>query len=299
MNNIDVFQDTQKRIALDPALMQLTKNAVDNTCVIHEGFLSAHQPHFDDVSVSFTESLTLIPAFRFADSGKKTAVLNFANPIEPGGGVLRGANAQEEYLCRAGNLYNCLTSPQAQSFYDDHRFLLKMNQFNSIFLGTDQIVYSPDVVFFKEDHHYAPDDTECSPTQEYTNQWRALDVITCAAPFFSSNKFMIPNDDLYHLLKKRIRNIFESAMSHSVSALVLGAFGCGAFHNPPAVVAKAFQDVLLEERYSHAFSDVVFSVKRTGLFCENIEVFEIAFQQFPPAGKDVFSAERNKRRFFE
>jgi uncharacterized protein (TIGR02452 family) len=34
--------------------------------------------------------------------------------------------------------------------------------------------------------------------------------------------------------------------------LILGAFGCGAFGNPPEVVAKAFRQVLAEQRY-HAF----------------------------------------------
>ena len=80
---------------------------------------------------------------------------------------------------------------------------------------------------------------------------------------------------------------------------MLGAFGCGAFHNPPSVVADAFQTVLMKDRYLHAFSEVVFAVKRSSWFCENIEAFEIAFRDFPPKKEYVFSEERNKRRFFE
>ena len=298
MDNIKVFHDTQERINSNRELTELTQNTVINTKVIEESFRSDRRPYYKDSRVSFEENLTLITAFRFVDAGKKTAVLNFANPVEPGGGVLRGANAQEEYLCRASNLYNCLTSPQAKPYYDYHNYLLKINRFNSIFLGSDRIIYSPNVVFFKEDHNYVPD-CECSPTQEYTDKWRQLDVITCAAPFFSSGKYILPDGDLYHLFCRRIRNIFETAVSNDICSLVLGAFGCGAFHNPPMVVSKAFQDVLQEERYSHAFADVVFAVRRTDRFCENIEAFEIAFQQFPPTGEYVLSEERNKRRFFE
>ena len=298
MDRIKVFHDTQERIKSNRELTKLTQNTVINTTVIEENYRSDHRPYYKDSIVSFEENLTLIAAFRFVDAGKKTAILSFANPIEPGGGVLRGANAQEEYLCRASNLYNCLTSPQAKPYYDYHNFLLKMNQFNSMFLGSDRIIYSPDVVFFKEDYQFVPE-CECSPTQEYTDKWRQLDVITCSAPFFSSSKFILPDGDLYHLFRKRIRNIFEAAISNNICSLVLGAFGCGAFHNPPMVVSKAFQDTLQEECYSHAFSDVVFAVKRTGYYCENIEAFEIAFQQFPPTGDYVFSPERNKRRFFE
>lgn len=298
MNNIDVFRDTQDRIRNNDRLRELTQTAIQQTYVIDEGFISDKKPSYPDTRVSFEESLTLITAFRFADDGKKTAVLNFANPIEPGGGVLRGANAQEEYLCRASNLYNCLSSPQAQTYYDYHQSLLETNPDDRMVPASDKIVYTPDVTFFKEDRNYQPDEG-CRPVQAYTAQWRMIDVITCAAPYFMSEDAVLPAEELSHLFRRRIRNILEAAISNGVCALVLGAFGCGAFHNPPSVVAKAFQDVLTEERYRHAFTDVVFAVKRTGVFCENIEAFEIAFSVFPPTGEHVFSEERNQRRFFE
>ncbi len=298
MDNISVFNDTQEKIKNDSGLKELTENAIAATHVIDEGFFAQSVSYHNETKVSFEENLTLISAYALADAGKKTAVLNFANPVEPGGGVLRGANAQEEYLCRASNLYNCLISPQARDYYDYHNKILKMNQFNSMFLASDKLIYSCGVTFFKEDRGYIRD-CECKPTQDYSDKWRTLDVITCAAPFFSGKQFMLPDGDLYHLMCRRIRNIFEAAIAHNVEAPVLGAFGCGAFHNPPAVVAKAFQAVLLEERYSHAFSDVIFAIKRSGGFCENIEAFEIAFQEFPPTGKYYFSAESNKRRFFQ
>ena len=296
INNIEVFNDTQRIIRGDRELIKRTEAAVRATSVVNEGFQSDKSPYYPNIF--FEENLTLISAYKFTDKGLKTAILNFANPVEPGGGVLRGASAQEEYLCRAGNLYPCLISKQAGDFYRKHNEIMKYNQFNSMFLASDMLIYSPDVTFFREDKNYLPD-TECSPTQEYSTHWQSVDVITCAAPFFRGSGHILPNGDLHHLFCRRIQNILEAAIEHNIEALVLGAFGCGAFHNPPTVVAKAFQTVFLKERYLHAFSDVVFAVKRSSWFSENIEAFETAFQIFPPTGEHVFSPETNKRRFFE
>ena len=298
MNNIEIINDTLQRIKENKYLCALTETAIQNTGIIREGFVSQSQPYYADSHINFEENLTLIAAYRFADSKMKTAVLNFANPLEPGGGVLRGASAQEEYLCRASNLYPCLTSEQARQYYDVHKEIRRSNQFNSMFLGTDMVIYSPDVTFFRVDHNYIPD-AECQPTQDYCDHWRTIDVITCAAPFFSGSGYILPDGDLCHLFCRRIKNILEAAIEHNVQALILGAFGCGAFHNLPTVVARAFQTVLMEERYLHAFKNVVFAVKRSNWFCENIEAFDIAFQRFPANGEYVFCSESNKRRFFE
>lgn len=298
MNNIELFEDTQQHIKNNPVLSQRTQNAIQNTRIYDDGFISEKSPCFDSSNITFQETLSLIPVKEFVNSGKRTAILNFANPVEPGGGVLRGANAQEEYLCRASNLYNCLNSSRAKRWYDYHKSILNKNQFRSMFLATDRIIYSKDITIIRHDVGYKQESLQPF-YQEYTDDWLQADIITCAAPFFSGSNFILPNGDLEVLLVRRIKNIFETAIENEVRSLVLGAFGCGAFHNPPAVTASAFQQVLLDSRYIHAFEDVLFAVKRTGSFCENIEAFETAFSQFPPNGEYIFSSESNKRRFFE
>lgn len=159
------------------------------------------------------ENLTLLAAKQYALEGK-TAVLNFANPIEPGGGVLRGANAQEEYLCRASNLYFSLVSSQAGKYYEIHNNIIKRNQANSMFIGTDSVIYSPNITIIKEDIGYIPGESSATDTV-FINEWFHVDVISCAAPFFSRKDYVIPNGDLQIYLKLQWKMIFVVKRSAS------------------------------------------------------------------------------------
>ena len=280
--NIDVFKDTLARIESDERLNIRTQAAAGATYIIEEGFRAEDPRSFSEPHIDFEENLTLITARRYADH-KKTAVLNFANPLEPGGGVTRGADAQEEYLCRASNLYKCLTGPNAAPFYEVHDRQRNIRNSGGLFLASDRIIYSPGVTVFRKDTGYLPyDDVRHigSSSQEYTDEWVSIDVLTCAAPIVLYETNLPPEDFLYRVFNKRVRNIFEAAMDNDIEVLVLGAFGCGAFRNPPKTVARAFGDVLREKRYENAFSDVIFAVKRTGWYCENSEAFEEVFSSF-------------------
>ena len=79
-------------------------------------------------------------------------------------------------------------------------------------------------------------------------------------------------------------------MAHDVDILVLGAFGCGAFHHQPPIMAKAFANMLIRDQYAQYFRKVKFAIKRTGDFCPNFCAFEEAFYGI--------SVEGTKRRFW-
>ncbi len=273
------FDEMNHHIENDKILYSATQKMVQRTMVYNENFVSGKKARRNG-KVSFQENLTLISAEPYVTNGKRVTVLNFANPVEPGGGVLRGATAQEEYLCRSSNLYHALISENASAYYAANRDIIENNQFNSMFLGTDRVIYSPDVMVLKHTTGYAPFSVN-DYLETYRNIPYSLDVLTCAAPFFSGSGYILPNGDLCHLIKRRIRNIFEVCIENDVEVLILGAFGCGAFHNSPKVVADAFRNVLLEERYIHAFDEVVFAVKRSDYICPNIEAFEKNFSAFP------------------
>lgn len=273
------FAELMNSIERNSNLRFQTNAMINKTRVYQEAFISNRNPCKTTV-VSFQENLTLLAAKEAVRTGSHVAVLNFANPIEPGGGVLRGAKAQEENICRSSNLYKSLTSKNAYEYYQLNNKILSKNQYNSMFLGTDQVIYSPDVLILKESEWYRPGFL-CDEKEQYVETTYNVDVITCAAPFFSGSGYMLPNGDLQYLFEKRIRNILEVAIDNEVDVLILGAFGCGAFHNPPDIVADAFREVLLTDRYRKSFEQIVFAVKRTNIVCPNIEAFEKNFSTFP------------------
>ncbi|RMF58961.1 MAG: TIGR02452 family protein, partial [Calditrichaeota bacterium] len=163
----------------------------------------------------------------------KVVASNFANGIHPGGGFLSGARAQEEVLCRSSALYQTLVG---DPMYEAHR---KRPQPDS----TDWAILSPDVPVFRTD--------DGTPLEE---PW-LLSFITCAAPYAPTVGQPRSGD----LLQRRIHRVLAIARAYGYAALVLGAWGCGAFGNDPHRTARDFRQAL-ETEFDGAFSDVVFAI---------------------------------------
>jgi uncharacterized protein (TIGR02452 family) len=60
------------------------------------------------------------------------------------------------------------------------------------------------------------------------------------------------------LLQARIRRVLAIARAFGYSALVLGAWGCGAFGNDPERTARDFKTALAEQ--AGTFAEVVFAI---------------------------------------
>ena len=155
---------------------------------------------------------------------KPPLVLNFANPYEPGGGVLRGARAQEEDLCRRSTLYRSLRSSAADAYYEENK---KADP--GIF--THNALLTPCVDVFR--------DTDGS----YLNEPFTVAVLTMAAPYVPDLPAITP-DELRAVVRTRIRVLLHLAARNGYTRLVLGAWGCGAFRNDPHMMAEAFRDEL-------------------------------------------------------
>ena len=115
-------------------------------------------------------------------------------------------------------------------------------------------------------------------------KWYSVNVLTCAAPNQRgrpSNEMNagdgdaavhISREDLQALHEKRMRRVLEIVWRKGNEVVILGAFGCGAFRNPPAVVAQAMKTVVQE--YRMRFETIEFAVYCTTQYDTNYRVFQ-------------------------
>ncbi|NBD12070.1 TIGR02452 family protein [Corallococcus silvisoli] len=187
---------------------------------------------------------------------RDVVALNFASAVNPGGGFLTGAKAQEEDLARCSALYPCLL--RFPEYYDVNRKLRSP-------LYTDHVLYSPDVPFFRNEHY------------DLLERPFNVSLITAPAP----NAKQLPADDaevglqLREVLIARALKVLQVAAHHGHRTLILGAWGCGAFRNNPRDAAEAFARGL--STMAGAFSRVVFAVYERGGHGPNLSTFRARF----------------------
>lgn len=249
---VSVFEDTMLRIKLSADL----KSAIDYSIRNQQFIPESATISISDVQKADKPANIIVSQLRSFEAaaqyiGKRTAVLNFASATNPGGGVEKGASAQEECLCRVSTLYPCLADQEMRaSFYTPHRK-------NGNALHNDDIIYTPNVLVIKDDDH--------NPLSEPFS----VDIISCAAPNLRERpsnqyntgdtiKVQISDNELLALHEKRARKIFSSAIANGVEILILGAFGCGAFCNNPYIVARAYKNVFPE--FKQYFQTIEFAI---------------------------------------
>lgn len=78
-------------------------------------------------------------------------------------------------------------------------------------------------------------------------------------------------EKLETLLTSRIKRIFEIAAANENEVLILGAFGCGEFRNPPEIVAKVFNKVMSD--FLKYFDTIEYAIYHTEREIANYEAF--------------------------
>lgn len=268
---VEIFQDTMNWIKTDPDLAASIPVAKKNTTVFYED----DYPAFDAsntrdtiITVSGDRSYQAAMKLHREDPDAKIAVMNFANAFHAGGGVVKGASAQEECLCRSSTLYPLLYRRTLRdSFYKHHHELNTPK-------ASDSLIYTESVIICKTD--------EDLPKRMPKEEWVKVDVITIAAPDLrdKSNKYAplvdggtyMNNAELFGYHVKRAIHMLTCTAAKGADVLVLGAFGCGAFENDPEVVARAYKTVLQE--FPKVFRKIEFAVYCSPSDSKNYDVFK-------------------------
>lgn len=269
--NIAVFEDTKKLCKTNQKIKDSIANSYEHQkLVLENDILSNVEKNIYEKQAKLVVSKKRTYEAASAYKSKKVCVHNFASASNPGGGVTRGANAQEECLCRCSGLYFCLNTKEMwDGFYTPHRNERKP-------IHNDDVIYTPQVTVFKTD--------TISPQLMPERNWYDVNVITCAAPNLRSkpsNSYnsgdgtvavKVTEKELLAIHEKRLRRILDVAVMEGNEVVVLGAFGCGAFCNDPKVVALAAKNVIKD--YLQAFQVIEFAVYCSPRDEENYKVFK-------------------------
>ena len=103
--NINVFQDTMNLCKNNDRIRESVHNSAEGQKLILEedAIVESDKNRYKEKArITVSAKRTFEAASRYKNT--KTAVHNFASASNPGGGVERGANAQEECLCRCSGL---------------------------------------------------------------------------------------------------------------------------------------------------------------------------------------------------
>jgi len=208
-------------------------------------------PKFD-TKLTVVNMDCLYAAQNLIDEGFSPVVINNASFKRPGGGVERGSGAQEENIFRRSNLYESL-----------YRFSEYLAKENGLPVEEKQYplpleygaIYSPSISVFRnsEDKNYS-----------FLDETYVMDFITIAAiknPTLVDGKLTQRDAEI---MKGKIKMMLNLGLYWENDAIVLGAFGCGAYGNPPEEIARLFKEVLDQEEYRNKFSRIVFAILDDG-----------------------------------
>lgn len=240
------FSSTGKRVSL-----VLNPNALrDNVFCENEITIRNPVPQYDTIiRVVKQDCLACAHDMLNADPTDDLCVLNMASAKNPGGGVFGGAGAQEEYLFRCSDYYRFLY--QYASTFDSYaNYKIPRNPRHCYPLGEFGGVYSHGVTIFR--------DTQANGYQLIDSPWR-VNFVAVAAYRLPYKVDSLPQKFIDGTIHK-IRAILRIAYNNGQHRLVLGAFGCGAFNNPPSHMAKLFKQVLNEAEFQKLFREIRFAI---------------------------------------
>lgn len=258
-NNSEIFQagayetTSGKVVDLNPASMLDGTVVYDAPITIPAGEAGSQSPMTGVANIGCLELGRELQL-----KGFNPVILNLADAYIACGFYEKGSNAQEESLCRQSTL--------SQSLYQYYGS--KHSEWSGVpFQGKKYpmdirhgAIYSPHVTVFRKGAR----DGFTLMDEPYETA-----MISCAALDFNEkhgkNHAYRASDGGFtaegrEIMRSKIRTIYSVALAHGHDALVLGAFGCGAFRLRPDLVAELFREVLFEEAFKNRFRAVTFAI---------------------------------------
>jgi uncharacterized protein (TIGR02452 family) len=259
MDKIKVWNDTKSYYASQP---YITSEVIED---IDEAYIRS-APKFQKTQVEFVNRDCVEVAIDALQEGSRPLLLNMCSWFKPGGGVEKGAGAQEEDLFRRGNY---------------HKFLDK----RLYPLPSYRTILSRGVEFYKNsrEHNYS----------QMRNKYK-IDCIAAPAvryPTLTANQCLTKKDA--DMMRKKINIICQVALKNNNDCLVLSAWGCGAYGCPPEHIGKLFREVI--DQYQGHFKKVVFAIidgTTSGYVTDNYNLFKKGYStplntsQPPKVNKD-------------
>lgn len=230
---IAIFEETRDALARFDVI-QHTNNVLARARAVQP--MAALPPPVNPVQTRWLVEpcTTFEMILRLTNQGYRPLVLDMANRYRRGGGVTNGAAAQEETLCCQSDLYAGL-----------ERVPYPLPERGG--------AYIPGVQFFRDDRF------------RFINPPLIADVFASAA--YNCNQehgrgYDRPANDNEHIdgTKEKIRTMLRTGRQEGHSAVVLSAFGCGAFRNDPQEIARMYREIFQEPEFRGAFEVVAFGI---------------------------------------
>jgi O-acetyl-ADP-ribose deacetylase (regulator of RNase III) len=209
--------------------------------------------------------------------GSIFACLNMANSKNPGGGYQTGAAAQEENMFRRTNCHFSINKDSMLNPNNDKSFYFYKLHMKDLISAKDGENTYIDVknprICIKDKETWKP---EMGNSAEGTQNIGYVELsdddkflfyeLRCAAVSISN-----PTEFNETEMRKIIHAQFKTLIKNGLRHAILGAFGCGAFNNPPLKVAALYKECLIQ--YKDDFDVIAFPIYYAGNGPENYDSF--------------------------
>ncbi len=217
------------------------------------------------------------------NKAKKVAVLMLASPIEPGGAMEEGNNGQEEEICRRSDIFGFM--------WDQAHFMATHSLYNLVdvqrahqanpqysLMTNNRMIHVPQVTVFRS-----------GKSDNYKMLENPFEVGMLVSPGLDrpgyekidgKKRYTRVEDE--EQLRKLIMTQLKVAYDENYDTVILGAFGCGAFYNPPELIAEFYKQIL-GTYFKGAFEKIVFAIIDDGHTLEhnpegNLKPFQKCFE---------------------